>query len=391
MLEPADIDLVEMLGGKEPLCFLVGAGISMDPPAGLGSARQLMEAIINFGAPERFISRLAAIPDLRYELLIQQFRTFIDKDLTITRYFDEVSLGKDSAPNQVHGYLASMLLAGHPVMTTNFDHFIERAAGLQEPRLRVVITAADFDRFGDPRKNAREGLAVLYKLHGSPRNAITGEDTSSTVITTIDALGKKKEGDFFSVEVFKRPLFDHICEGRVLVVMGYSGGDDFDVVPMLNRLKGARAVVWVVHTSEPGGQPGRLPAATSGAAYRAFKIIAGGRGTPVASIAGRGPSPLDETLVAIARRLSIDVFKVEAHTGKLISAVPHVPPAEGILADSPPPRIADWLASNLHPPPPEVRASFASGLFQVMELPLDAIEASEEALEACTAKGDERG
>ncbi|MFX0067033.1 MAG: hypothetical protein ACFFC7_33285 [Candidatus Hermodarchaeota archaeon] len=63
----------------------------------------------------------------------------------------------------------------------------------------------------------------MYKLHGSWRNVKTGEDTRESIITTLEALGKHRGDDVFTLEMFKRPLFQKICQGRTLIVMGYSG------------------------------------------------------------------------------------------------------------------------------------------------------------------------
>ena len=86
MLEPIEYDIEHALGGDMPLCFLVGAGISMDPPARLGSARQLMDGIIRFAAPADAVDSIQNIPDLRYECLVEQMRYCIDKDLEFYRH-----------------------------------------------------------------------------------------------------------------------------------------------------------------------------------------------------------------------------------------------------------------------------------------------------------------
>ncbi|MHA1460887.1 MAG: tetratricopeptide repeat protein, partial [Promethearchaeota archaeon] len=115
-----------------------------------------------------------------------------------------------------------------------------------------VITYNDFQQYSDPAKLMKDGFKPIYKIHGSPVNLITGENTKDSLITTIQALGKSKEGtNIFQVEPFKRPLFHEISDDRTLVVIGYSGSDDFDIVPTLNELKGLKKIIWFNYTKCP--------------------------------------------------------------------------------------------------------------------------------------------
>ncbi|MBN2153103.1 MAG: tetratricopeptide repeat protein [Candidatus Lokiarchaeota archaeon] len=336
MLKRIDIDITALLGGDHGFCFLVGAGISMDAPAGLASARQLMEGIIRFSAPQYTAEEIRQIPNLRYETLVEEYRAAIDNKLVFMRYFDELSLAPDRKPNSIHLYLAKMLAAGNPVMTTNFDHFIERAVGLDNPRLVDVITPKDFDAHGDHQANQAKNLMALYKLHGSNVNPLTREDTSTTVITTLSALGKGKDSDIFAVEVFKRPLFDRICDGRTLVVMGYSGGDDFDVVPMLSRMRGVKSVVWLSHGP--------------GSAVETFKVLPD---------LIPGPASQDGMLVAIARQLGVEVIKVVGPTAAVVAKLQRTDTREATATNAPVLAIDAWLASKLPPPTVAARECFA--------------------------------
>ncbi|MFX0072563.1 MAG: SIR2 family protein, partial [Candidatus Hermodarchaeota archaeon] len=249
MLETYNFDLQELFNGNEPLTFLVGAGISISPPSCLASASQIMNSIIQFSAPpdaaEDLISG-ASIKDLRYESIIQDFRDWIDEELKFMEYFNQAE-----KPNAIHNFLAKMIKKGHYVMTTNFDYLIERALGIDNPNARIVITEENFTKFGNPEKNIRDNLEVLYKIHGSLQNILTGEDTKSSIVTTIDDLGKDKGENIFSVEIFKREFFNRVCENRTLIVMGYSGGDDFDIVPVLMHMENIKRIVWIFHEDIP--------------------------------------------------------------------------------------------------------------------------------------------
>ncbi|MFX0066951.1 MAG: tetratricopeptide repeat protein, partial [Candidatus Hermodarchaeota archaeon] len=257
--------------------------------------------------------KLLAIPDLRFEYLIEAFRDNYDKDLTLLNYFEEVI-----QPNVIHQYLAQMLKQGHFVMTTNFDTLIERAVGLEEDQLRIVITQHDFETYADPQAANDQGLWVVYKLHGSVKNVKTGEDTKTSVVTTLDALGKHREGQL-GVEVFKRPVFNQIGRGRTLIVMGYSGGDDLDIIPTVLQMVGLKRIIWIQH------QPlGDQPASTT---VPVLRWVRGGQPS------SRQVAVEDQVLSSLATIPNVEVFKVMGHTatvllqlqGKSYSA----PPAPG--------------------------------------------------------------
>ncbi|MFX0092510.1 MAG: tetratricopeptide repeat protein, partial [Candidatus Hodarchaeota archaeon] len=250
LYEPCKFDLGELITKKEGLAYLVGAGISINPPSDLMSARQIMESIVRFSAVEDAVDKILDIEDLRFEYLVQEFRDQYDKQLRIMNYFEQ-----STQPNIIHKFLAQQLADGHVVLTTNFDSLIERAVGLKNDALRVIITRQDFEKYSNPKENIEKGVLAVYKLHGSLKNPKTGEDTQESVITTLDSLGKYKEGEVFTVETSKRDLFERIGHNRSLIVMGYSGGDDFDIVPTLLHIQGLKRVIWISHSDRVDSMP----------------------------------------------------------------------------------------------------------------------------------------
>jgi tetratricopeptide (TPR) repeat protein len=88
----------------------------------------------------------------------------------------------------------------------------------------------------------------MVKIHGAKKNIITGEDTSASLITTISSLGKDREkGETFAIEGYKKPLVNAILNNRTLVVMGYSGSDDFSIGPLLNEFPNLNKIIWMEH------------------------------------------------------------------------------------------------------------------------------------------------
>jgi tetratricopeptide (TPR) repeat protein len=231
---------------EDRLTFLIGAGCSIDPPSSLAAGRQMMGAIIRYASPESEAPKLLALDDLRFEALVETFRDVLDRDLRLLDYF-----GECDRPNLHHLFLAEMLQKGNFVVTTNFDFLIEHAllrAGVDRRNVIPVITQGDYLQFDDPQRLAAEGKYLVVKVHGSTRNVITNENTRESLIATIQAFGVGKEGvSVFQVEPFKQRLLESLFFDRTLVVLGYSGSDDFDVVPTLAQLRHLRKIVWINH------------------------------------------------------------------------------------------------------------------------------------------------
>ncbi|MHA1871630.1 MAG: tetratricopeptide repeat protein [Promethearchaeota archaeon] len=312
--------------------FLAGAGISMEPPSTLLSTRQIMDTILKFISPdEPAFNKLRNIKDLRYEYIIEFFRDNIDKDLVFLDYFESAKV-----PNIIHKFLADQMKngKGNYVMTTNFDYLIEYAFGVDDPKLRVVISKEDFKECAVPDKvyAGGSGKIPLYKLHGSKKNIKTGEDTKRWVVSTLDALGKqkKKEGEIFTVPLYQQELFRNISRDKALIVLGYSGGDDFDIMPALRIMKGLKQIIWVEHTTTPPNN--------NGAELGLFKMER------------VGPFDDSETLERINNRYkflqqliiennNLDVYIVKDNTAKVIcdlASWDYTPPAPAANKDNSP-------------------------------------------------------
>jgi tetratricopeptide (TPR) repeat protein len=147
-----------------------------------------------------------------------------------------------------------MLKKGHLVITTNFDHLIEYAlnqSGIPLGDIIPIITREDFEAYSDPYEQLKQGKKLVYKVHGSPTNLITQESTKDSLVATIQAFGSNKEAEsVFQLESFKQPAFENLTKGRSLAVIGYSGSDDFDIVPTLKELKDLKNVVWINYSHD---------------------------------------------------------------------------------------------------------------------------------------------
>jgi tetratricopeptide (TPR) repeat protein len=241
------LDIQKLISTDQKLTFLVGAGISINPPSNLSSARGIMKDIIRFCCPEDAIEYLLTdqmLNRIRYEYILQHFRNEIDSDMKFMNYFAQAK-----NPNELHYFLADMIRKDQIVITVNFDFLIEYALGTEDAKARAIITKEDFQSFSDPMELIKKGEHALYKLHGSQKNIFSNIGTIQSVITTLDALTREKEGDIFALPKYEQNLFQSACNGRTLIILGYSGGDGFDIIPTLKQMKGLKKVIWIEHSN----------------------------------------------------------------------------------------------------------------------------------------------
>lgn len=125
---------------------------------------------------------------------------------------------------------------GSSVITTNFDNCIENAEAYDfksNTSNRFVYTGKDLSA------PIKEKSSIYIKIHGS--HSMHDEPVTELVIT-ISALAKTERA-FSAFPNWKRSLLN-VISGKTIVVMGYSGSDDFDVVPLLKE-SSPKEVIWL--------------------------------------------------------------------------------------------------------------------------------------------------
>ena len=285
--------------------FLVGAGISMNAPASIPSAVQFVKTILNICTPKVEIETILSLQHLRYELLIEKFKIYLDTKLHFLDYLELAT-----HPNLIHFFLASALLQKQYLVTTNFDFMLERALQAivlptEEYIVNPVITKADFERDFRPYDLVELGLCPIYKIHGSKKNIITGEDTTGSLITTMGSLGRDRAiGETFTLEEYKQQPFYNLVKGRTLIVMGYSGSDDFDIGPMLKNLPAIENLVWIDHSFDKEWKINRVLPNSESNSSKNLNI-----------------SKTTQLLQEIASNLNIPVYQVLAKTQDFVKTV----------------------------------------------------------------------
>jgi len=251
IFEEYEEDLEPLFPPKSSYTFLVGPGISIYPPTNMPSVMVIVKSLLELCAPVEEVGNLLSLEKLNYELVVEKIQNEIDENLRFLDYLDEIS-----EPNLIHFFLANAIIYGNYVITTNFDYMIEHAL-MQcldkkwHKDIIPVITKEDFIFYQDPKNLINSGRYPIYKIHGSKRNIITKRDTKDSLITTISALEKERnEGKTFAIEPYKKQTVYNLMNKRTLVVIGYSGSDDFNMGPTLRELPFLGKIIWIEHIQE---------------------------------------------------------------------------------------------------------------------------------------------
>ncbi len=227
----------EVFSPAQRYCFLAGAGISVDSPSNLPLAADIVHQVIASLQLETGIEQKMrddfARRALRFEQFLELIWRFYDPHLHVLDH-----LAACSSPNMSHHFLARALERGHAVFTTNFDRLIELACAQRGLSVRSVCDSMQ------RRTQKNETELKVWKLHGSLLNE-QGKDTRETVAAMLSRVGQK--GEAFGADPHFRTAFQQDVAQRDLVVLGYSGRDDYDVVPMISEARSDRRIIWVWH------------------------------------------------------------------------------------------------------------------------------------------------
>lgn len=216
--------------------FLVGAGVSADPPSCLPLAAGLVEHLVapltaQAGLPPALrMACRSAIVRLRPEVVADVLTECIGPGALLP-----IARALDGPPNRWHRGLAEAIGRGCSVVTTNFDTLIESTCESCKIPFRLVVEGAD-------RLASRGASAsTLLKVHGSlPRGRI---GDSADLATLAFALRQVSQALTPGI----RDVLDSLLRDRPLVVIGYAGRDDFDIRQYLAGLGRTAPTLWVVH------------------------------------------------------------------------------------------------------------------------------------------------
>ncbi len=242
---------------------------------------------------------------MRYEGFIEEIQKIIDKDLS---FLDYLEIKKE--PNIIHYFLAKHVLNHDDVITTNFDYLIERALMNSLPSNKInlinpIITKDQYLKLNKVESIYNDKQFFLFKVHGSKKNIISNQGTSESLITTLSSLGKdREEGDTFTIEPYKKPIISRILKDRVLVVLGYSGSDDFDIAPFLMEIPSYKKIVWIEHD----------PQKTSPELTEIFQVEVEQKDSKISS-----QSKQERFLIELKKKHGIEIYMIKTHTAHFVS------------------------------------------------------------------------
>lgn len=300
--------------------FFVGAGVSAPQPSSLPLAAGLVASLI---AP--LLQPLMLPPGLARSVAraLVGLRPEVITDVLLEH------LGIDAArpllralhgqPNAWHGFLAAGIGTGCCVITTNFDILIEKAGDAIGARRQTVI--------GAPVEDDVAAKSILFKIHGSLGGGEASEALSSV------ALAVRQVGRGLSMRQIR--LLGALIENRPLIVLGYSGRDDFDILPALLNVQRTAPGLWVIHERDSPIRP------IAGQARRRSEA------RPTVECARVWPGSLD--LFAGETSEMLDLLRPSRGFGRLPVRLP----------EDAPPAVEAWL--------PEPDASAVSILYALVE------------------------
>lgn len=242
----------------DKIVVIAGAGVSVDSPSEFPMAIPIINSIVGSIAPTASIATELLQKDiraglneeyklsgdfLRFEMLMNAV-SLVDKDLYV---LDAIKNYKN--PNLNHYNLAKLAIEGHYVFTPNFDDLIERAIyGLGYNPL-TICTKDDFESFSFRNKKT----VPVFKLHGSYYRYIGEGNKKKKSKNTLQASLVSiisKNNDALLLDSFKSNLLNKcIKKSSKLLFVGYSGSDDFDIVPSLMKMDIGR-ILWINHNEK---------------------------------------------------------------------------------------------------------------------------------------------
>lgn len=230
---------------SKKLSILAGAGVSAGFPSNLPTAITILKGLFNelsrYGSGDdsfnTFVEELSRGNErLRFEAIISKVQNYFDHHLKILDCFDF-----SDSPNYLHYFLAHMAKRGDIVITTNFDILIEIA--LKEMGCGDFRQAVEDDNFFIERNQVK-----VFKIHGSMKRyqGNTFIDSKETICASLESVGRL--GLAFQLSPKKRDVFSNVLQKYDLLVIGYSGSDDFDISPLLESIPSDKNLIWLEHS-----------------------------------------------------------------------------------------------------------------------------------------------
>ena len=191
---------------ENPIVIFTGAGISFDAPTSLPLGLELVDWFIEKVFPSDQ-EKLISDAKLRPEVIMQILWEFIGASV-----FQSLASFSERPPNRFHLFLNELEKAKiiNSIITTNLDTCHEKA------------------------QSSIEKVPIIH-LHGKA-------DEPKTILYALDQVSNKKSGELIN-------QFKTLPPECIIIFLGYSGCDDFDIAPVLYNLPGDIKYIWINHVT----------------------------------------------------------------------------------------------------------------------------------------------
>ena len=305
------------------VAILFGAGISLDTPSatplGAHLTRCLLQNVLHDSC-QPYLNDFLTSSDIQSELgLYLRFEMVcgtIERhagNLDFLQFFSEYR-----SPNANHEGLVELSKHGATLLTTNFDSLVEISANNSNFPLKVIsLTETECVSLESN---------TLYKLHGNipPLDTLHPIEKIATTIKSVSHPSLTNTINRFLQSVLTE---------KHLIVVGYSGFDDFDVSPAITSIRSDKHLIWINHDSSHLGS-------------MSYEIIGNidQKSKPKSMI-------LCEKLLALSTRETNKVNFVNCHTGEYLKSLTNLNfklPEWPTFSVNYQRHIENWAASNLY-------------------------------------------
>jgi len=229
---------------KGPLVVFLGSGISRDHPSGIPTGDNLKNDIFEAIIQKRKLSEsvVKEARDVVSQYRLEVFLFLIDEWAgTKWRYLLDFML--DAQPNLNHYTIAHLIHTNKikHVVTTNFDCLIEDAFKEYDLPINLYYSDADFEQWSINESI----LGGIFKLHGSLVD-VSRESTHETITGSITQVANKLTP---GLSQNKADFLRYVLENFVVIFLGYSGRDEFDIYPAIYN-SNAKQIIWISHKNE---------------------------------------------------------------------------------------------------------------------------------------------
>ena len=219
--------ILKKIKGSNEIVFWSGAGISSN--SGVPFVSYIIKSVIKSLSDDDYI---AAAYYEKYEKSNLPFEVFMQVIIQLSNDDQVLEVFERGNPNNNHKLISLLCKNGlvKEIFTTNFDTLFERSfeeIGLNENNEFFVFNNEVSFKKGLHKLNSKNSKINLFKIHGSIND-------KKTIRTSIDAIANKKWMNERS-KIIKRAFCGDTQ--KVLIVLGYSFSDVFDINPVIESIK----------------------------------------------------------------------------------------------------------------------------------------------------------